>query len=377
MADNGVHDAKRLRELQALPLERKIQITQTRIIEWYLRYEGKVYISFSGGKDSTVLLDLARRAFPDIPAIYVNTGLEYPEIRKFALEQKNVTEIRPRWGRAGKWHGKKKDDIVLFKQVIETHGYPVISKEVSDCIEKGRKGSTTRRAKLHGKALDKNGNISAYNCEKYLPMYYLPVKIGASCCDYMKKFPTLRYETQTGTHPLLGMLAEESRKRTSAWIKTGCNAFSAKRPESNPMAFWTEQDVLRYIKNYNITICSVYGDVVSDDTNGFEYFQSFDPKAQLYCTGCQRTGCIFCAYGCHLEKGETRFRRLAKTHPRQYEYCIGGGQWIRNPDYNPAENNPEIWNPPEIWVPSRQGLGMGKVFDMMNEIYGPDFIRYT
>jgi len=315
MADNGVHDAKRLRELQALPLERKIQITQTRIIEWYLRYEGKVYISFSGGKDSTVLLDLARRAFPDIPAIYVNTGLEYPEIRKFALEQKNVTEIRPRWGRAGKWHGKKKDDIVLFKQVIETHGYPVISKEVSDCIEKGRKGSTTRRAKLHGKALDKNGNISAYNCEKYLPMYYLPVKIGASCCDYMKKFPTLRYETQTGTHPLLGMLAEESRKRTSAWIKTGCNAFSAKRPESNPMAFWTEQDVLRYIKNYNITICSVYGDVVSDDTNGFEYFQSFDPKAQLHCTGCQRTGCIFCAYGCHLEKGETRFRRLAKNSP--------------------------------------------------------------
>ena len=78
--DDGIHDAKRLKELQALSLERKIQITQTRIMEWYYRYSGKVYVSFSGGKDSTVMLDLARRAFPDIPAVFVNTGLEYPEI---------------------------------------------------------------------------------------------------------------------------------------------------------------------------------------------------------------------------------------------------------------------------------------------------------
>ena len=52
----AVHDAQRLAELQAFPLERKIQITQTRIIEWYQHYNGNVVVSFSGGKDSTMLL---------------------------------------------------------------------------------------------------------------------------------------------------------------------------------------------------------------------------------------------------------------------------------------------------------------------------------
>ena len=58
---SDVHDAQRLMELQRLPLDRKIQITQTRIIEFYQHYQGQVCISFSGGKDSTVLLHIARQ----------------------------------------------------------------------------------------------------------------------------------------------------------------------------------------------------------------------------------------------------------------------------------------------------------------------------
>ena len=69
-----------LRELQALPLERKIQISQARIIEFYNRVEGMVYVSFSGGKDSTVLLHLVRSIFPEVKGVFSNTGLEYPEI---------------------------------------------------------------------------------------------------------------------------------------------------------------------------------------------------------------------------------------------------------------------------------------------------------
>ena len=62
--------------MQAWPLERKIRVTQAKILEWYHHYGGKVAVSFSGGKDSTVLLDLARRAFPDLPAVFVDTGLD-------------------------------------------------------------------------------------------------------------------------------------------------------------------------------------------------------------------------------------------------------------------------------------------------------------
>ena len=93
-----------------------------------------------------------------------------------------------------------------------------------------------------------------------------------------------------------------------------------------------------------------------------------------------RTGCIYCAFGFHNEKGETRFQRLARTHPRLYEYALGGGEWTDNPDYDPTA--PEYdgvwknWNPKKIWTPNNKGLGMKKVFDLTNEIMGKDFYRY-
>lgn len=122
---NGdIHDNKRLKELQSLSLDRKIMITQSKIIEWYNHFNGNVYISFSGGKDSTVLLDITRKIFPDIPAVFSNTGLEYPEVRKFANSFENVDVVYPQ---------------MLFFDVIKTYGYPIISKEVSEAIYYARR----------------------------------------------------------------------------------------------------------------------------------------------------------------------------------------------------------------------------------------------
>lgn len=120
----AVHDAERLKELQALPLERKIQITQTRIIEWYQHYGGNVCVSFSGGKDSTVLLHIARKLYPDIPAVFSNTGLEYPEIQRFVKSFDNVDIVTP---------------SMNFGQVISTYGYPLIGKEVAEAIYYARR----------------------------------------------------------------------------------------------------------------------------------------------------------------------------------------------------------------------------------------------
>ena len=213
-------------------------------------------------------------------------------------------------------------------------------------------------------------------------MAYVPFLISHYCCSEMKKKPMHRYNHKSKTYPYIGTLAEESRIRKQSWIRHGCNAFEGSSPSSQPLSFWTEQDILAYIVKYDIPIASVYGDIVSVDDNGGVY----DPRSllcgcgTLKCTGCQRTGCVFCGFGFHLEKGETRFQRLARTHPRLYEYSIGGGQWADNPSYDPAapkmDGDWENWNPKKIWVPSKKGLGMGKVFDMVNEIYGKDFYRY-
>ena len=119
------HTVEELQMLQALPLEVKVRKTEERIKEWVEEYgiDG-VYVSFSGGKDSTVLLNIARRLFPEIKAVFVDTGLEYPEIREFVRGFDNVDWLKPKMN---------------FKQVIEKYGYPFISKEVSECVDGARK----------------------------------------------------------------------------------------------------------------------------------------------------------------------------------------------------------------------------------------------
>lgn len=131
--DGLVHDNERLAELQALPLHRKIGITIARITEWYKAFNGNIYVSLSGGKDSTVLWDITHKLFPDVPAVFSNTGLEYPEIQQFA---KSICTdvVSPK---------------MSFTEVIKTYGYPLISKEVSEAIYYARR-NTPPDAKQNG-----------------------------------------------------------------------------------------------------------------------------------------------------------------------------------------------------------------------------------
>lgn len=112
-----------LRQLQALPLDAKVLMTQQRIREWYNYFHGNVYISFSGGKDSTVLTHLVHDMYPDVPLAFANTGLEYPEIQAFA-RQMGAEFVRPK---------------MRFDEVISTYGYPIIGKEVAEAIHFARR----------------------------------------------------------------------------------------------------------------------------------------------------------------------------------------------------------------------------------------------
>lgn len=176
-------------------------------------------------------------------------------------------------------------------------------------------------------------NRSQFSCVKYKFFLEAPFEISNRCCNVMKKTPVHRYARETGRYPITAQMASESRLRTQQWLKNGCNGFDMKAPISNPMSFWTEQDVLAYIKMNNLPIASVYGDVV-EDVSGDEVSGQltmsdvwadagiFDAERPLLkTTGCKRTGCIFCGYGCHM-KGDTRFIDLKETHPKLYEYIM-------------------------------------------------------
>ena len=103
-----------LRQMQALPLIAKVHMSQQRIREWYDHFDGNVYISFSGGKDSTVLAHVVHEYYPDVPLVFCNTGLEYPEVQAFAKKM-GAEFIRPR---------------MSFSEVISKYGYPIIGKEI-------------------------------------------------------------------------------------------------------------------------------------------------------------------------------------------------------------------------------------------------------
>lgn len=335
----NAHQPYDLKQMQSVPLEGKIIMTKERIRQWYEHWEGMVYVCFSGGKDSTVLKHIVDSMYDDVPAVFVNTGLEYPEIQRFAKSQKNVTVIRP---------------DLRFDEVIKKYGYPVASKKISQTVETVRHGRNygAMWELLNGLYKTKDGKPSQFNIEKWEFLAHAPFDVSSKCCNEMKKKPMHTYQKQTGRKPIIGTMASEGQSRYMAWLKTGCNAFDGKNPSSQPLSFWTEQDILHYLKKYNVPYCSVYGDIVYQDADGNKYDEALFDNAPLTTTGCKRTGCIFCMFGCHLEKEPNRFQRLKETHPKQYNYCINGGEMVDGK-----------------WQPSKEGLGLGHVLDYIGVKY--------
>lgn len=289
-------DRSELKILQSYPLEIKIAKTKARIREW-VTYWGKenVYISFSGGKDSTVLLDIVRQEYPDIPAVFCDTGLEYPEIKEFVNRFDNVEIVRP-----------KKS----FKQVIEEYGYPIVSKEVSQYVREIRHSKSERvvNRRLYG---DEYGRFKL--AKKWHYLLDAPFEISDQCCYHLKKAPIWKYQRQTGRQPILGTLVEESRLRLSAYMQSGCNSFEGTHPRSAPLSFWTNQDILEYIELNDIELAPCYGEIEKNESG------------EWIMNGVNRTGCIFCPFGSHLDETPNRFQMLEESHPKLYDYCIKGG----------------------------------------------------
>ena len=390
--------------MQSMPLSAKIQMTEYRIREWVEHYgEDGVYISFSGGKDSTVLLHITRGMYPDTRAVYVDTGLEYPEVREFVKQHGNVEIISPKMN---------------FRQVIIKYGYPFIGKEVAGCVygarryleklaeqEKNarsgeiitnysymadlvginRRGDRENAAYqslsrgeipstdiktpvryliLQGKYPHKeNGEETSeyskmYNKERYKFFLEAPFEISDHCCSIMKKAPMHAYVKRTGKIPMTAQMASESRLRATNWLKNGCNGFHLKSPISNPMSFWVEQDVLEYIHHYQLPIASIYGEVhIEKEAKKKKRKDSmdvgiFDDERPLYdTTGSKRSGCVYCGFGCHREKSPNRWEIAEQlSNPAIIDYMMRGGAFDKD----------------GIWKPDKRGLGFWFVIEWVN-----------
>ena len=204
------HTEKELRQLQELPLNEKIRMTRMRIQQWVSAYGiNGVHISFSGGKDSTVLLDIARRDHPNIQAVFFDTGLEYPEIREFVKSYDNVVWLKPKMN---------------FRQVIEKYGYPFISKEVAENVAQSRNGlrkkgedyQSTRLQRLRG---DFNYYVmprKVYEAVKDMLPYGVGVYVTDEDCRlalYSVKQARRKSRTRPVSEMLLMMFRSAARER--------------------------------------------------------------------------------------------------------------------------------------------------------------------
>ena len=281
-------DAAKLKMLQSLPLDYKVDKSIERIIAWYHYWKGNVAVSFSGGKDSTVLLHLVRSYYPEVPAVFVDTGLEWPEVRTFVKTVENVIWLKPG---------------MSFRKVIEKYGYPIPSKEVAQClgevgISRSRGNVDWATKRLYGRSPDgtpvKNFCVPA----KWRFLADAPFRCSDHCCKIMKKNPAHKYTKESGRKFYIGTMTVDSSLRKQSWLRYSCNAFGLKEPISRPLSFWKEEDIWAYLHMQEV------------------------PYSKIYDMGADRTGCMFCMFGVHLEKGENRFQRMRRTHPAQHRYCM-------------------------------------------------------
>lgn len=273
-----------LREKQSWTLPQKVQHAMDVISTFVSRMGGldKVYISWSGGKDSTVLLDIARRMYPDILAVFCATGNEYPDIMKFVRDAKkdgaNIQIIRPK---------------MTPREVWAKYGFPLVGKDIARYIHDIRSNPNSKSSQLR---LNKNSRFGISDKWKYLVSE--PYDTHNICCHKLKEEPLRRYGRESGRCPIIGTMASESKRREVDYIRNGnCNYFEGKSVKSQPLSIWVEQDIWAYIDRFNL------------------------PIADIYHKGAMRTGCMGCGFGAQFAD-DTRFRILLANYPKCYDMVM-------------------------------------------------------
>lgn len=273
-----------LQKRQAWSLDQKLDHTIGTIESFLTRTGHDCYVSFSGGKDSTVLLYIVRRwVDKNMLAVFLNTGNEYPENVRFVNTISNVKILRPR---------------INMVQIVRQYGFPLVSKDVSEKVRqiKHSKSEKIRQIRINGY---EGKNNHAGRCPKrWQFLANEKFDVSERCCDIMKKSVFKQFEQQTGLLPILGITAAESRLRTMQYIKRGgCNAFDGHRPASYPLSIWTDNDIYEMQKRYNIKFSAVYDD-----------------------KRIRQTGCMICGFG--ADQNPEHWTYIAEHYPAAYRYYM-------------------------------------------------------
>ena len=268
-----------------------------RIRRDYERTDGKIYLSFSGGKDSTVLAHLIMMAnLPTkIPFVFSNTGMEMAATLQFVktFPYEHVEVLKP----------KK-----AFPTIIKEYGKPCLSKLKSGALntyhrnihspfEKARAFQAITGIRLkEWKAIGKSMDYKIANKDMQFLHPDTEFKISAVCCDILKKDPLTDFEKAHQMKGVFtGLRAAEGGVRSRA--VTSCVTIKDKHGidfvSSTPLIDWTDDMMEQFIQRYDVVLSEAY---------------------TVY--GLKRTGCAGCAFNKNLKD---ELYALYRYEPNRYK----------------------------------------------------------
>lgn len=307
---------------EKMPYDFKVKYAKIRAQEFVKECDarGLSYHVSVGGLDSITLLMFLRTIHIDVPAISVSY-----------LEDQSIQRVHHQLGVECLKSALKPDGTHWSKpEIIQTFGFPVLSKEIAAKIEllanPSEKNKTVRHAIVTGETGEYGGyqkNSRMKMSQKWLEKfggyandeegtnYQIPnFKVSAKCCYYLKEKPCDDWAKAHNSVPFLGLMASEGGRRAKSLRINGCNYFGASTIRSAPFAIFNRQDLLQLALDLKVPVPEIYGIIVRDE-NG-----------QLRTTGAQRTGCSMCGFGIHLEKRPHRFDQLKERNPREWQYWM-------------------------------------------------------
>ena len=264
------------------PLDLKIKLAENIIIEEHMRHNGNIFISWSGGKDSEVLMHIALRLFPHLRIVYSNTTNEMKEVLDHVKKFQNVITVFPKMN---------------FKQAIKKYGFPLVSKEISQKAYelKNTNGYRNRMLRLYG-----NHKGDSKLPQKWQFLAEQEFDVSSKCCDILKKIPIQNWAKENGDPiPLIALMKDESRLRQQL-------ALYGKEDEKKSYPFlrtgWTEEDIWAYAEMHNIRFAECYYDRTVDS----KLIKAVD-----------RSGCDACDFGTE-EETKIKFDRSKALSPKKH-----------------------------------------------------------
>ena len=286
-----------LKILQNLEYDLKNMKTDLRIKEW-VEFWGvnNVAVSISGGLDSSVLLHKVRKLYPSVKAVSIKV-IECKENQRIVDNIENVIHLKSKYNQV---------------EILRKFGFPIGSKKTAKSIRRLQnptpRNLLSRQLALTGITSQGRESPRFKLPKKWLKLVDSPFKVSEQCCYYMKEKPLADYARDNDIHYFIGTKAEDSQTRESAYLGTGCNSFN-KTGNSNPLGFWMHQDILRYMKEENLPMSTIYGEIILKD-------------GVYTTTKASRSGCFICGFGVHLEKQPNRFQRMQTDDPKLWDFAI-------------------------------------------------------